>query len=139
MKKPVLLFALKCTVIIYFAACSGIDSFTTSKSVTPQVTKGNWKVNCFSNTAIDNTCIFDGYSFTFEPTGKVIAVKNGTTVEGNWLEDDINKKITISFKNSGTALDQLSDYWNVASIQDGQISFEKKEGNETDKLYITAL
>jgi hypothetical protein len=139
MKKPVLLFALKCTVIIYFAACSGIDSFTASKSVTPQVTKGNWKVNCYSNTATDNTCIFDGYTFTFEATGKVTAQKNGTLIEGNWLEDDINKSITISFKNSGTALDELSDYWSVAAIQDGHISFEKKEGSQTDKLYITAL
>jgi hypothetical protein len=139
MKKPALLFALKCTVIIYFAACSGIDSLTTSKSVTPQVTKGDWKVNCFSNTAVDNTCIFEGYTFAFEPTGKVTAQKNGVIVEGYWLEDDINKKITISFKNSGTALDALSDYWNVSAIQDGKISFEKQEGLETDKLYITAL
>lgn len=139
MKKPALLFALKCTVIIYFAACSGIDSFTTSKSVTPQVTKGSWKVNCFSNTITDNTCIFDGYTFTFDQTGKVLAQKNGVTVEGYWLEDDINQKISISFKNSGTALDELSDYWNVAAIQDGHISFEKKEGKDTDKLYITAL
>ncbi len=139
MKKPFLLFSLKCAVIVYFAACSGIDSFTTAKSVTPQVTKGNWKVNCYSNIQTDNTCIFEGYTFTFDPTGKVTAVKGNNIVEGNWLEDEINKKVTISFKNSGTALDELNEYWNIAAIKDGEISFEKKEGNSTDKLYITAL
>lgn len=139
MKKPLLLFSLKCAVIVYFAACSGIDSFTTAKSITPQVTKGNWKVNCYSNTQTDNTCIFEGYTFTFEPTGKVIAVKGSNSFEGNWLEDNINKNITISFKNSGTALDELNSYWNIAAIKDGEISFEKKEGNATDKLYITSL
>lgn len=139
MKKPALLFALKCTAIIYFAACSGFDSFTKAKSVTPVVTKGNWKVNCFGNNAADNTCIFEGYTFTFEPTGKVIAAKGNTRYEGSWIENDIQKKITISFKNSGTALDELSNYWNIASIHDGEISFEKKEGTGTDKLYITAL
>lgn len=139
MKKPALLFVLKCTAIIYFAACSGLDAFTTTKSVTPQVTRGSWKVNCYSNTTADNTCIFEDYSFTFDPTGTVTAVKNGQTVKGNWFEDDIHQKITISFKNSGTALDQLNDYWNIASIKDGEISFEKKAGSDTDKLYITAL
>lgn len=139
MKKPFLLFALKCSVIVYFAACSGIDSFTTAKSVSAQITKGGWKVNCYSNTQTDNTCIFEGYTFTFEPTGKVIAVNGNNSFEGNWLEDNSSQKITISFKNSGTALDALNDYWNIAAIQDGEISFEKKEGSSTDKLYITAL
>lgn len=139
MKKPFLLFALKCSVIVYFAACSGIDSFTNSKSVSAQISKGGWKVNCYSNTQTDNTCIFDGYTFTFEENGKLIAVKDNNRFEGNWLEDNISQKITISFKNSGIALDALNDYWNIASIQDGEISFEKKEGNTTDKLYITSL
>lgn len=139
MKKPFLLFALKCSVIVYFAACSGIDSFTKTKSVSAQITKGGWKVHCYSNTQTDNTCIFDGYTFSFEATGKVMAVKGSNSVEGDWLEDNINQKITISFKNSGTALDELNNYWNVASIHDGEISFEKKAGNATDKLYITSL
>lgn len=139
MKKPLLLFSLKCAVIVYFAACSGIDSFTTAKSASAQITKGGWKVNCYSNTQTDNTCIFEGYTFNFLPTGKVTAVKGSNSFEGNWLEDNINEKVTISFKNSGTALDELNDYWNIAAIKDGEISFEKKEGNSTDKLYITSL
>lgn len=139
MKKPFLLFSLKCAVIVYFAACSGIDSLTAAKSITPQVTKGSWKVNCYSNTQTDNTCIFEGYSFAFEPSGKVTAQKNNISIEGYWLEDNINKNITISFKNSGTALDELNDYWNITAIKDGEIIFEKKEGNSTDKLYITSL
>ena len=94
MKKPFLLFSLKCAVIVYFAACSGIDSLTAAKSITPQVTKGSWKVNCYSNTQTDNTCIFEGYSFAFEPSGKVTAEKNNISIEGYWLEDNINKNIT---------------------------------------------
>jgi hypothetical protein len=98
MRKPILLFSLKCTVIIYFAACSGTNSFTAAKSITPQVTKGNWKVNCYSNTQTDNTCIFEGYTFTFMPTGKVIAVKSGNSFTGNWIEDNINKKKLSALK-----------------------------------------
>jgi predicted amidohydrolase len=139
MKKPALLFTLKCSVIIYFAACSGIDTLVAAKSVTPQVTKGSWKVHCFESTVTDNTCTFDGYSFVFDINGKVTAEKNGVRIKGSWLEDNINNKITISFKSSNTVLNQLNDYWDVAAIGNGEISFQKKSGSNTDKLYITAL
>jgi uncharacterized Zn-binding protein involved in type VI secretion len=139
MKKPVLLFTLKCAVIIYCTTCMGMGYFNTTISIAPKVTKGSWKVYCFENTITDNTCIFEGYSFIFNTNGKVAAVKGNITEEGYWLEDNINNKITISFKNTNSVLNQLTDYWDVASIDNGQISLQKKSGSNTDKLYITAL
>ena len=140
MKKPTLLFALKCSVIIYFAACTSIDKLAVSKSVSQQLTtKGNWKVNCFGNATNDNTCIFEGYSFNFDASGKVMASKNGTTIKGNWLEDNISKTITISFAGSNTVLNELNDYWNITNVTDAGISFEKTNQQDTEKFYITAL
>ena len=140
MKKPFLLFALKCSVIIYFAACTSIDKLGASKTITQQlVTKSAWKVNCFGNTTSDNTCIFEGYTFNFNASGKVTASKNGTVIEGNWLEDNISNKITLNFKNQSSALSQLNYYWNIASINDAGITFEKSTDQDSEKLYITAL
>ena len=140
MKKPFLLFALKCSVIVYFAACTHIDKLAVSKSVSEQLeSKTAWKVNCFSNAANDNTCVFEGYAFSFDASGKVIATKNSTCIEGNWLEDNISKTITISFKNSNSVLDELNNYWHITSISDAGISFEKNDTKDADKIYITAL
>lgn len=139
MKKPALLFALKCSVIIYFAACTNIQDFGVSNSVTKLVTKGNWKVNCYSNSNADNTCNFKDYTFTFDASGKVFAVKDGISYTGNWLEDNISKKITINFNKSNAILDELNDYWDITAISDAGISFEKITDLDTEKFYITAL
>lgn len=139
MKKPVLLFALKCSVIVYFAACANIQNLTVSSSVSELVTRGSWKVNCYDNANIDNTCIFEGYSFSFTAAGKVTASKNGVSYEGNWMEDNISKKITLSFKNNNPALSELNNHWNIESISNKGITFENNNNQDSEKLYITAL
>jgi len=139
MKKPALLFALKCSVIIYFAACTSIEKLAVSSSVSDLVTRGTWKVNCYSSGNTDNTCNFKDYTFTFDASGQVTAVKNGTSFTGNWIEDNISKKITLHFNNSNPVLDGLNSYWNITSITDAGISFEKNTSRDTDKIYLTAL
>lgn len=139
MKKPLLLFALKCSVIVYFAACTNIQNLADQKSVSHLLTKGNWQVNCFSNTTADNTCDFKGYTFSFNAAGSVSAVKDGKKFNGNWIEDNISKKITIHFITGNTVLNELNDYWNITDITNAGISFEKTTNKETEKFYITAL
>ena len=140
MKKPFLLFALKCSVIVYFAACTRIDKLAVSSSVSEQlINKTAWKVNCFGNATSDNTCIFVGYTFNFDASGKVTATKNGTAIEGHWLENNISNTITISFKNSNAVLNELSDYWNISTVTNAGISFEKNDTKDSEKIYITAL
>ena len=135
MKIPKLIFALKCSVIIYIAACTSIDKLAVSDSVTQLVTKGIWKVNCYTATNVDNTCNFQDYTFVFDKSGNVTATKKGASFNGHWLEDNISKKITISFDNSNLVLNELNDYWDITSITDGGISFEKN----SEKFYITSL
>lgn len=96
-------------------------------------------MNCYDNASVDNTCDFEGYVFSFDAEGKVIASKNGVAIEGNWLEDNISKKITMNFTNDNPALSQLNDRWNISSISNGGITFENNSDLNTEKLYITAL
>lgn len=139
MKKPVLLFALKCSVIIYCVAFTNIHHIGASNSVSELVTKNTWKVNCFDNATEDNTCIFEGYSFSFDPSGKVTASKNGISAEGSWLEDNISKKISLSFNSADAALLQLNNHWNIENISEKGITFENKTDNSSEKLFITSL
>ena len=137
MRKPFLLFALKCSVIIYFAAFSSIDKFAVSRSVTQQIVdKGYWKVNCFGNPASDNNSLFEDYAFSFDASGKVTATKNGTSIEGHWLEDNISRSITISFNDNTPFEQKLNTKWYINAIDNASISL-KNDTRET--LLISKL
>jgi hypothetical protein len=139
MKKPILLFAIKCSVILYFAACTGIDKMTTAVSATPRVTKGAWKINLYTESKNDKTASFDGCMLTFEPSGKIIAYKNGQKITGNWAEDDILKRISINLDTKDPALVKLNTYWNIASISKWQLSFQNTKNPQENQLQITSL
>ena len=116
MKKPLLLFAIKCSVILYFAACTGIDKYTAAVSATPLVTKGAWKVNLLTEAKTDQTACFKGYALTFDATGKLTAVGNGKIITGNWAEDNILKRLTINLDTKDPALAMLNNYWNIYDV-----------------------
>jgi hypothetical protein len=139
MKKPILLFAIKCSVILYFAACTGIDKMTTAISATPRVTKGAWKINLYTESKNDETASFEGCMLTFEPTGKIIAYKNGEQITGNWSEDDILKRITINLNTKDPALSKLNSYWNIATISKWQLNFQNASHPQESQLQITNL
>jgi hypothetical protein len=139
MKKPIFLFVLKCSVILYFAACTSINKYTTAVSATPHITNGTWKVNLFIESQNDNTTVFDGYTLQFEPNGKLTAVKGSQKITGNWAEDDISKKLSISLKTKDAALAKLSDYWTISSISNTGLSFQNAKDPSGGWLQITSL
>ncbi|MGB4845431.1 MAG: hypothetical protein WBP16_13270 [Ferruginibacter sp.] len=136
MKKPLLIFALKCSVIMYFAACTGINEYGNTISATPRVTKGTWKINLFTDEQTDQTAEFSGYTLKFDPSGKITADKNGVTVTGNWIEDNILKRITINLDTEDAALTKLNDYWNIAKIGKESLSFRGNQNSVNDRLEI---
>jgi hypothetical protein len=139
MKKPILLFAIKCSVILYFAACTGIDKMTTAISATPRVTKGAWKINLYTESKYDKTATFDGCMLTFEPSGKIIAYKNGQKITGNWAEDDILKRISINLNTKDPSLAKLNNNWNISNISKWQLSFNIANNSTDSQLQITSL
>jgi hypothetical protein len=139
MKKPFLLFTIKCSVILYFAACTGINEYTVAESATPHVTKGSWKINLFTESKIDKTTNFDGFTLTFEPNGKIIASRKGQVITGNWYEDDIIKKININLDTKDPALTKLNDYWNISDISNAGLELQNAENPSGGRLQLTSL
>lgn len=139
MKKPFLLFSLKCSVILYFAACTGINSYTSSITATPHVTKGTWRVNLFSSSGTDETRQLNGYHLSFSSNGKVTALKNGETTTGNWCEDEIQKKMTINLQTSDPVLEKLNKYWNISTADKTSIQLKDAEDASGGRLQITSL
>jgi len=139
MKSPFLLFSIKCSVILYFAACTGINEYSTAVSATPHVTKGSWKVNLFTDAKNDETTAFAGYTLVFEPSGKIIATRNGETITGNWYEDDIIKKINISLDTKDPALTKLNNYWNITDISNAGLNLKNSQNPSSGRLQLTSL
>lgn len=140
MKKPLLIFALKCSVILYFAACTGISDLTNAVAATPHVTRGAWKINLFTDANINETPGLAGYVLTFDASGKITASKNnGAPITGNWSEDEIQKRITIDLNTNDPVLKRLNDYWNVMSVTKTGISFKNAENPSGSRLQITSL
>ena len=139
MNKTSLLVALKCSVILYFAACTGIDKIASAISATPRVTKGAWKINLYTEAKNDETASFDGCMLTFDAAGKITAYKNGEKITGNWAEDDILKRITINLDTKDPALSKLNTYWNISNISKWQLSFNNSNNPELSQLQITSL
>ena len=139
MKKPFLLFALKAAVILYFAACTSIDHYTTGKSATPIVTKGVWKVNFFKDANESHTGDLAGYTFTFNSSGVVKASKNGVDINGNWFEDDIANRISIDLGVTDPFLLKMNGNWNIKNLNNAAIEFGNDNDAAKEKLNITML
>ncbi|MEZ5027521.1 MAG: hypothetical protein R2765_01905 [Ferruginibacter sp.] len=139
MKKPLLIFALKCSVILYFAACTGINDYGNTVSATSKVTKGTWKINLFTQGQQNETNQFSNCILKFDPSGKLTIIKNGQTITGNWIEDNIMQRITISLNTNDAVLTRLNDYWNISKISKSGISFRGNQNSVNDRLEITNL
>jgi hypothetical protein len=138
-KSPLLLFALKCSVILYFAACSGIADYTTAVSATPLVTKGCWKISVFTEAGNNQASDLSGYCLTFDPAGKVKVTKDGKEISGNWSEDDILKRITISLDTNDPQLIMLNNYWNISSVSKTEVTLQNPKDPSNGRLQLTSL
>jgi hypothetical protein len=137
MRKPILLAGLKAMVILYFAACASVEDYTVAKSVTPVVTRGNWKVNLYMDANNDKTNDFAGYLFTFSGNGDLKATKNGNDINGNWYEDNVSKRVIINLGNTDPMLVNLNDQWDIGDVSNTNVNLENANAFNVERLSIT--
>jgi hypothetical protein len=137
MKKPFLLFALKCSIIFYFAACTGLEDYTTGKSATPIVTGGTWVIKEYLDPNTNSPSDFSGYTFTFNAGGNLTVKKNGLYSNGNWSEDDISKKMAIDLRSADPLLERLSQHWKITHVTNNKIQLQQLSTYRTMSLSAT--
>lgn len=137
MRKPILLVALKAAVILYFAACANVEDYTASKSVTPVVTKGSWKVNLYMDANLNKTNDFSGYTFRFNSNGDVTVTNNGNTSNGHWYEDNISQKVIIDLGTANPLLASLNDTWSISEVSNSNISMQSETTHSKETLVFT--
>ena len=130
--KKFILFAGLCSMI--FVGCTKKDGEV--KSVTEAVTSGSWRVTNFSEGSKNATSEFEGYNFSFQSNGKVLASKNGTATEGNWSESTGSQKLIIDLgtKTAANKLGQLSDDWVIVSKSSTKISLTDDNASSNELL-----
>ena len=135
MNNSLLLFATKCSVILYFATFTSINNLSVVRTVTPVITKGAWKAEISAGQVNQ----LDGYSFTFNASGHVKASKNGVEINGNWAEDNISKKISLNLGSADPALTQLNNYWEIKYFNNSMVSLQNTSASANIKLDIRVL
>ncbi len=92
-----------------FTSCSKDNEAPSTKSIIQQ---GKWKIVLFNDNGAVETSNYSGYEFTFNTNGSVSAVKNGSTVTGNWnagIDESLNK-LTLNFPLL-SPLTELNEQW----------------------------
>jgi hypothetical protein len=123
------------------AYCSKEDNSSNDTGpITPIVTAGGWHVSLFSERDNDETSDFNGYNFTFQPDGKLIAVKGNITKQGIWSENTSSNKLIIDLgdkNDSNKPLGELTDDWVILSHTDSKISLTDDNTTREEKLEFT--
>ena len=88
----------------------------------------------------DKTANFSNYTFTFSSDGKIIAVKNGVSVQGIYSEKPSHEgegaKLTINF--SDAPLNELNKNWQIDLISDNAIHLSDDDAASNEVLEFTA-
>mgnify|MGYP001824628399 CR=1 FL=1 len=131
-------------------SCSSDDSTNQSdnsleiQNIKNTVTSGSWSLTYFFDTDKEETSNFSGYSFTFNSDGKLIAINNSVTIEGDWSvtdsnsndgsSDDIDFNITFSAPSN---FQELSDDWDIILYSSNKIELIDISGGNGGTDYLT--
>lgn len=109
-----------------------------STNLATVLTSGTWYISYFFDD-VDETSYFNGYNFTFNSNGTVVATRNTTTINGTWSTyiDSGDEKLNLNFTDA--TFDELVDDWDVVEYTSNQVRLKDVSGGNggTDYLYLT--
>lgn len=112
-------------------ACSNDDGASNNTQniieIENTVQTGTWRITNFIDSGQNETSDFNGYNFTFQSNGTLIASNNATTLTGTWSvtddsnsNDDSNNDDDIDFNiffpvSDDHDFEDLNDDWDIVS------------------------
>jgi len=103
------------------------DAAIAIQETTDAVTAGQWVITKFIDSEQDETNDFNGYTFTFNDDGSLVAVNGSNTVNGSWSvtdsssdssDDDGSSSDDIDFNiffSTPSSFEELTEDWNILS------------------------
>jgi hypothetical protein len=118
------------------------DGTDPEHTVTEFITVGEWIVANYNDSGDDDTAVYDGYKFTFNEDGRVVATKDMDSVEGTWeevLEGD-HHQLVLDMGDL-VPFDEFTDDWDVVSFTEMRIELKDVSGGDgtTDVLVFERL
>ena len=105
--------------------------------LTEVIVSGAWKISSFIDGTEDKTDDYNGYVFTFSTNGTSLAVRNSTSINGNWASyvDSDYSKLELSF--FGDTLEEIEDDWRIIEFSEVLIKLRHMSGGDGEVDYLT--
>ncbi|MFV8344686.1 hypothetical protein [Flavobacterium sp. ZB4P13] len=102
------------------------------------LTNGIWHISYYFDN-IDETSNYNGYNFTFNSNGSVVAVKGTNKISGTWSTSVNSGQDILLLKFDDSKLDELEDDWKITEYTTTNVRLKNKSSSdgETDYLYFT--
>lgn len=98
---------------------------------------GSWFIFYCYYEGHNETNYYQGYKFTFNSNGSIIAQKNSTTINGHWDIHDEGGYQRLDLNFDGPDLDDIETNWRVIEYNDNTIKLKEESGNGSDYLTFT--
>lgn len=117
---------------------------TTQNEIEVSVETGDWYITKFIDSGVDETYHFNGYTFTFNDDGTLIADNGVNTYNGTWsisddnsdddTQDDLHFNIHFNLSND---FEDLNDDWEFISQTPSKIELIDISGGNGGIDYLT--
>lgn len=121
---------------IAFISCSRSNDETPSAG--DVVTEGNWRVTLFTDSGNNETSDFNGYSFSFNSNGSLVASSSSHNKSGTWNIDNSSNKFNINLgpkDDINKPFGELTDDWKIISITTSEIKLT--DDNPASEEFLT--
>ena len=150
-----LAFLLMLSVSLMSSMCSGndddspfIDNSQQIAQIENTAESGTWRITSFIDSGQNETADFNGYNFSFNTDGTLVATNNTNTITGTWSvtndsnsNDDSNSSNDIDFNiffpvQDTNNFEDLNDDWDIVSTSSTTIQLIDVSGGNggTDTL-----
>lgn len=130
-------------------SCSndGNTSNTNSENVgqlQDAIIQGSWKITRFIEDGVNQTSNYNGFNFTFNTNGTVLATNGSNPVNGTWttsVSSSGTPKLVLNFNISNGPFDEISEDWNIEAVSSTLIDLKHVSGGDgsIDLLLFTKI
>ncbi|MGN6438657.1 MAG: hypothetical protein ACTHMM_19095 [Agriterribacter sp.] len=132
------IFLTAAAVICAISCKKDSDDNSNTSALTATITAGNWRITQFMEDNVDETAHFSGYTFSFNQSGNVTAVRESNTVSGHWSagNDDSKDKLNLDF-GSNDPWEELNEDWRILERTNSKIRLQHTSGGDGSVDYLT--
>jgi hypothetical protein len=125
------------TVLLSFTGCQKYIEKKQEEAAISVVTSGRWKVSAFTKGSVDKSALFAPYSFQFQPTETVDAIRNGIVEKtGTWKVSVPDHTITSGFSVATEPLVLLNGTYLITNSSSTTVDATQSVNGEVWTLHL---